>query len=46
MKALLGRPIDTDLLEGNEDVPPSQETVVAAAPVRTADGVRVEAADL
>lgn len=43
LKALLGKPIDMDLLVPSETK--AHETVVAAAPVRAADGVQKEKAD-
>ena len=44
IKALLGRPIDIDLLTGPEE-PEIHETVVAAEPVKATQGVQVEQAD-
>lgn len=44
LKSLLGRPIDADLLEDNEN-PAPHETVVAAEPVRGIQGVEVEKTD-
>ena len=43
LKALLGKPIDTDLLIPSETK--AHETVIAATPVRAADGVQKEKAD-
>ena len=44
LKALLGKPIDADLLEENEN-PSPHETVVAADPVRSIEGIQIEEAD-
>ncbi|GJE86964.1 DEAD/DEAH box helicase [Phanerochaete sordida] len=44
LKAILGRPIDEDLLTGPEN-PEIHETVVAAEPVRATQDVQVEQAD-
>lgn len=45
LKAILGRPIDVDLIpEDPEMIAASQDTVVPAETVRTAAGVEVEKA--
>ncbi|KAI0340501.1 DEAD/H helicase [Trametopsis cervina] len=44
LKALLGQPIDIDLLVPAENAP-QHETVVAAEPVRAIEGVQIEKAD-
>jgi DEAD/DEAH box helicase domain-containing protein len=44
IKAILGRPIDVDLLSGPGE-PEIYETVIAASPVKTTEGVQIERAD-
>lgn len=45
LKAILGKPIDRDLLIPSDNDALTHETVVPATPVRTIDGVQTETAD-